>query len=68
MRRPLLAPCREPFAKGSRGSAFRRVLPIRRIRGWVGAEPERPQAYAWGYMLALLRSSIRMACRGRLAG
>ena len=46
---------------------FGRVLPIRRVRGWVGAEPERPQASAWGYTRALLRSSIRMACRGRLA-
>ena len=47
---------------------FGGVLPIRRIRGWVGAEPIRPRASARGYMRALLRSSIRMACRGRLAG
>ena len=47
---------------------FGRVLSIRRVRGWISAEPIRPQASAWGYMLALLRSSIRMACRGRLAG
>ena len=34
-----------------------RVLSIRRIRGWVGAEPERPRAAARGYTRALLRSS-----------
>ena len=44
---------------------FGGVLSIRRIRGWVGAEPKRPQAFAWGYPEPLLRSSIRMARRGR---
>ena len=43
-----------------------RVLPIRRIRGWVGAEPERPRAAARGYPEPLLRSSIRMACSKRI--
>ena len=45
-----------------------RVLSIRRIRGWVGAGPERPRAAARGYPNPLLRSSIRMACRGRFLG
>ena len=45
-----------------------RVLPIRRIRGWVGAESIRPRAAARGDTRPLLRSSIRMACKGRLAG
>ena len=47
---------------------FGGVLSIRRVRGWVGAEPIRPQASAWGYPEPQLRSSIRMACRGRLDG
>ena len=42
-----------------------RVLSIRRIRGWVDAEPRRPRAAARGYTRALLRSSIRMACSKR---
>ena len=45
-----------------------RVLSIRRIRGWVGAGPERPRVDTRGYPDPLLRSSIRMACTGRLAG
>jgi len=38
-----------------------RVLSIRRIRGWVGAEPRRPRVATWGYPEPQLRSSIRMA-------
>ncbi len=68
-----------------------RVLPIRRVRGWVGAEPKRPRvatsvdrrtapslpnvtsprlllAHPAGDPEPLLRSSIRMACKGRFAG
>ena len=45
-----------------------RVLPIRRVRGWVGAESIRPRVYTRGYTRPLLCSSIRMACKGRLAG
>ena len=45
-----------------------RVLPIRRIRGWVGAESIRPRAAARGYPEPQLRSSIRMACSQRLRG
>jgi len=45
-----------------------RVLPIRRIRGWVGAESIRPRATARGYPEPQLRSSIRMACSQRLRG
>ncbi len=44
------------------------VLSIRRIRGWVGAEPIRPRAAARGYTRTQLRSSIRMACKGHLTG
>ena len=42
-----------------------RVLSIRRIRGWVGAEPKRPRVDTRGYPKPLLRSSIRMACSQR---
>ena len=45
-----------------------RVLSIRRIRGWVGAEPVRPRVDTRGYPEPLLRSSIWMACRGRFRG
>ena len=45
-----------------------RVPLIRRIRGWVGAGPERPRVDTRGYTNPLLRSSIRMACRGRFLG
>ena len=45
-----------------------RVLSIRRVRGWVGAESERPRVDTRGYTRPLLRSSIRMACKGRFVG
>ena len=54
--------------KAREAALFGGVLSIRRIRGWVGGEPIQPQASAWGYPEPLLRSSIRMACRGLLAG
>ena len=53
------------FVEGLRSG---RVLSMRRIRGWVGAEPRRPRATARGYPNPQLRSSIRMARRWRLAG
>ena len=40
-----------------------RVLSMRRIRGWVGAEPRRPRVDTRGYPESQLRSSIRMARR-----
>ena len=45
-----------------------RVLPIRRVRGWVGAKPKRPRVVTRGYPEPLLRSSIRIARKGRFAG
>ena len=45
-----------------------RVLSMRRIRGWVGAEPIRPRVDTRGYPEPQLRSSIRMARRWRLVG
>ena len=47
---------------------FGRVLSIRRVRGCGSAGFIRPQASAWGYPEPLLRSSVRMACRGRRVG
>ena len=46
----------------------RRVLSIRRIRGWVDAEPIRPRVATRGYPEPQLRSSIRMARSKRLRG